>query len=72
MNQYQLSYFVRLPDGTLRAATQMVAAPCATVAIMQLDTLLLPAVRVGAVTWSLVGPPLRAPVRPRLFRRLAA
>ena len=71
MNLYSLSYFLRLPDGTIRGATQVVAATSATMAILQLESLPHPGVRVGAITWTLVGPPL-APPRPPFFRRLAA
>lgn len=65
MNHYSISFFVRTPSGELRGATQIVAASCATMAIMQLDSMILPAVRVGPVTWTLVGPrmPPAAPVQ---------
>lgn len=64
MNHYSISFFVRTPSGELRGATQIVAAQCATMAIMQLDSLILPLVRVGPITWALVGPNL-PPSAPR-------
>lgn len=58
MNLYRLSYIVRTPCGRLSAETVQVWAPCATLAILQIEDALGVVERVGPLTWSLVGPSL--------------
>lgn len=58
MNLYRLSYFVRTPSGHLSAETVQVWATCATLAILQVESQLSSATRVGPITWSLIGPAL--------------
>lgn len=64
MNLYQLSFFLRQPGGEIVGATQTMAAPCASIAMLQLQALPLPGVLVGAITWSLVGPRVAPPRLP--------
>jgi hypothetical protein len=61
MNTYLLSFFLRHESGEIRGATQLVAATCASMAILQLHALPLPGVIVGAITWSLTGPRVSPP-----------
>lgn len=63
MNQYLLSFFVQPPAGAVRAATTTIWATCATEAILTCEALPWPGPIVGAITWSLIGPPMRLPRR---------